>query len=148
MADYPLINGRKYDHSSAEIQIGDTLYTGIEAINWSQTLAPGNGRGTRAEKLYRTTGEHDATGDFSLPLEDYAELIAALGPGYMAQDFTIVVNYSNEGQNNTNVQLVACRITEEGGGSESGGDPAMVEVSLDIMRVVTNGILPVPNMLT
>lgn len=148
MAEYPLINGRKYDHSSAEIQAGNTIHTGISSISWTQSLEPGAVRGTRAEKLARTTGEHDAEGSLSMPLEDYAELIAELGDGYMAQNFDIVVTYSNEGANVTTVRLVACRISSEDGGSESGGDAAMVEVSLDIMRVETNGLKAVPNMLT
>lgn len=147
MATYPLVNDRKYDHSSAEIQIGATLFTGIESIEWSQSLEPGIVRGTRPEKLARTTGEHDAEGGFALPLEDFTELIAALGDGYMATSFNIVVNYSNEGQNNTNVQLIGCRITEHAGGSETGGDPTMEEITLDIMRVTINGLNAVPEQL-
>lgn len=145
---YPLINGRKYDHSSAEVQLRDKLHTGVTALNWSQSLEPGLVRGTRPEVIARTTGEYEAEGDFSMPLEDYAALIADLGDGYMAISFNIVANYSNEGQNNTKVELVGCRITGEEGGSEEGGDPAMVEVSLSIMRVEVNGRRAVPGMLT
>jgi len=147
MATYPLINGRKYDHSSVEIQIGSTLFTGIESLEWTQTLEPGQVRGSRAEKLARTTGEHDAEGSFSLPLEDFAELIAELGDGYMQVPFNLVANYSDEGSNVTNVQLIGCRITEHTGGSETGGDPAMEEVSIDVMRAEINGLRPVIGML-
>jgi len=147
MADYPLINGRKYDHSSAEIQIQDTIYTGISAIGWDETLTPGIVRGTAAQKLARTVGEHDAEGSLSMPLEDFAELIAALGDGYMGVPFDIVANYSNEGQANTKVELLGCRITNQSGGSEAGSDPAMVEKSLDIMLIQINGLTAVPNAL-
>lgn len=147
MAQYPLINGRKYDHSSIELQIADTIYTGVESLEWTHSLAPGVVRGTRPEKLARTTGEYDAEGSFSMPLEDYTELIAELGDGFMATSFDIVANYSNEGANNTNVVMVGCRITEESGGSETGGDPAMIELSLDVMRIEINGIRAVPEML-
>lgn len=145
---YPLINGYKYSHASAEIQIGDKLYTAITAIDWSETLEPTAMRGTRPEKIARTLGEHDAEGSFSIPLEDFAALTAALGPGYMGKNFNIVVNYSNEGEQLTKVELIGCRITEHSGGSEEGGDLAIEECSIDIMRIAINGVLAVPGMLT
>jgi len=148
---YPLINGRKYDHSSVEIQISTAtvskLYMGVTSLEWSQTLEPGMIRGTRPEKIARTTGEHDSEGGFSLPLEDFAALVGDLGNGYMAIPFNIVANYSNEGQQNTKIELIGCRITGHDGGSEEGGDPALEEVSIDVMRIEINGVRPVPGML-
>lgn len=105
-------------------------------------------RGTAAQKLARTTGEHDAEGGFTLPLEDWGELIATLGDGYGGVPFAITVTYSNEGQNLTTVELLGCRITGHSGGSESGGDPTMEEITLDIMEVKTNGLRMFPGALT
>jgi hypothetical protein len=145
---YPVVRGVRYDHASAEISVNGTIFVGIESIEWTETLEPGIIRGTRPEKLARTLGEHDAEGSFSMPLEDANALIQGLGNGYMATVFDVVINYSNQGQNNTNVVLVGCRITEAGGSSEAGGDPTMVEFSIDIMRVEVNGLRAVPGMLT
>ncbi len=147
MPVYPLVNDIKFDHSSAEIQIGATLFTGIESIEWSESLEPGIVRGTVAQKLARTAGEHDAEGGFALPIEDFGELIATLGEGYGGVSFNIVVTYSNEGQNVTTVELIGCRITEHSGGSEAGGDPTMEEISIDIMEVKHNGLRMFPGAL-
>ena len=147
MSENPLIGRHLFDHSSAEIQVGDTLFTRISAVDWTESLEPGIARGTHPQKLARTTGEHDSDGSFTMPLQDAQELMAALGEGFMGVDFDIVVNYSNEGQNLINVVLIACRITEQSGGSETGGDPAEIEFSIDIMRVEIDGLSAVPGVL-
>ena len=146
-AAYPIIRGTRFDHASAEISVNGTIFVGIESIDWSETLEPGIIRGTRPEKLARTLGEHDCEGSMTLPIEDAMSLIDGLGDGYMAVVFDIVLNYSNQGLNNTNVNLIGCRIKEHSTSSESGGDPVMVEFSLDVMRVEMNGRLAVPGML-
>lgn len=147
MSDNPLVNRALHDHSSAEIQIRDQIFTRISAIDWTESLEPGIARGTHPQKLGRTTGEHDADGSFTMPLEDASELITALGDGWGGVDFNIVVNYSNEGENLINVVLWHCRITEWSGGSETGGDPAEVEFSIDIMYVEKDGLMMVPGAL-
>ena len=89
MADYPLVNGQKVSFASIEIKIGTLLLTGFTDLSYSQTLEPGIFRGTRPEKLARTIGEHNIEGSFTLVKDEYLELIASLGNGYMQTPFDI-----------------------------------------------------------
>ncbi len=144
MADYPLVNGQKVSFASIEIKIGTLLLTGFTDLSYSQTLEPGIFRGTRPEKLARTIGEHNIEGSFTLVKDEYQELIAALGNGYMQTPFDITNTYSEI--NSTTLMtdvLTGCRITSEEDSHSQGTDALVVACDLDIMKMTRNGLLPI-----
>ena len=149
MADYPLINGNKYDWSSVELDIGDAgIFTGVKEITFTHSLEPGVVRGTRAEMIGRTRGEYTAEGSMVVYAEEYSEIITALGDGYMEASFSITSTYSD-----TNVpvqvnRLIGCRITNVEGGGSQGTDPLEVSLDLSIFRVETGGLNAVSGILT
>jgi hypothetical protein len=149
MASYPLINGLKYDYSSIEIDIGDIgIFTGVKEISFTHSLEPGEVRGTRAELIGRTRGEYSAEGSMVVYSEEYAEIIKALGDGFMEKAFSITITYSD-----TNVpvqvnRLIGCRITNMEGGGSQGTDPLEVSLDLSIFRVETGGLNAVSGILT
>ena len=149
MADYPLINGNKYDWSSVELDIGDAgIFTGVKEITFTHSLEPGVVRGTRAEMIGRTRGEYTAEGSMVVYAEEYSEIITALGDGYMEASFSITITYSD-----TNVpvqvnRLIGCRITNVEGGGSQGTDPLEVSLDLSIFRVETGGLNAVSGILT
>lgn len=153
MADYPLINGHKYDFSSISIDLGSQggIVVGIKEITFSHSLEPGIVRGTRAEKLARTRGEYDAEGSIVFYAGEHEEFVAALSQnnsvGYMEQSFDITLSYSTPNQPTMSVKLFGCRITSEEGGGSQGTDPLEVSCDLNIMRVQTNGANPITNQL-
>ncbi len=144
MADYPLVNGQKVSFASIEIKIGTLLLTGFTDLSYSQTLEPGIFRGTRAEKLARTIGEHNIEGSFTLVKDESLDLIASLGNGYMQTPFDITNTYSEI--NSTTLMtdvLTGCRITSEEDSHSQGTDALVVACDLDIMKMTRNGLLPI-----
>lgn len=143
MADYPKINGQIYSFASIEIKVGTTVFTGFTDLSYTQTLEPGDFRGTRPEKLARTIGEHNVEGSFTLVKVEYQELIAALGNGYMEIEFDITANYSEVNSPITTDVLTACRITSEEDSHSQGTDALVVACDLNIMKMTRNGLLPI-----
>lgn len=148
MATYPLINGNKYDYSSIEIDIDGTLFTGVKEISFTHGLEPGEVRGTRAELIGRTRGEYTAEGSMVVFSEEYAEIIAALGDGFMEKSFPITITYSDTNVPTQVNRLIGCRITSVEGGGSQGTDPLEVSLDLSVFRVETDGLNPVSGMLT
>jgi len=147
MATYPDVQGRAHEHSSAEIQLNGRIFTAISAVDWDESLTPVKGRGTRPEPLYRTLGEYDCEASITMPLKEYAEFIAFLGDGYGGVSFNVVITYSDEGVDPTTVKFIGARVENPSGGSETGGDPVMIEIGLNVMRIEMNGLVMVPGML-
>ena len=148
MATYPLINGNKYDYSSIEIDIDGTLFTGVKEVSFTQGLEPGEVRGTRAELIGRTRGEYSAEGSMVVYAEEYAEIIAALGDGFMEKSFSVTMTYSDTNVPTQVNRLIGCRITNVEGGGSQGTDPLEVSLDLSVFRVETDGLNAVSGMLT
>ena len=148
MADYPRINGHVYSFASIEVSVGQTIFTGFTEITYTQTLEPGIFRGTRSEKLARTRGEHNVEGSFSLVKDEYQELIAALGEGYMEESLEFTVNYSELLQPTVTDVLTGVRITSEEDSHSQGTDALVVACDMDILFMTRNGVLPIVGQLT
>lgn len=138
MASNPVINGVVYDHSSIDINIDGVRKLQISEISYSQTLEPGKLRGAAAKVLARTRGEYDAEGSFKISKAEGAEIVAALGNGFMTKSFTITCSYSEFGQGILTDVLEGCRITKIED-SSSGTDATMQTYSLHIMNLKLNG---------
>src|SRR5574343_810760 len=114
---YPLVNGLPYDFSSVEIITPIGIVNAIKEITYSDTLAPGKVRGTRAQVIGRTRGKYDAEGSLSIYKAEWEDLIAKLAPisglvGFMEVTFPIVVNFSEFFEPRRPNVLHGCRITK------------------------------------
>ncbi len=143
MADYPLINGHAYSFSSIEVKVGAQVFTGFTDVSYTQTLEPGDFRGTRPEKLATTIGEHYVEGSFTLVKSEYQEFIEALGEGYMTTLFDITNTYSEVNQPLITDVLIGCRITSEEDSHSQGTDALVIACDLNIMKMTRNGLLPI-----
>ena len=138
-------NGHTYDHSSTQTSIGDVgVAINIEEINYSDSLEPGERRGTSPYVTETTRGEYSAECDFTLSLEDGAILIAALGNGFMEQRFQIVNSYAEEGSDTITDTLSKLRITGVELTSSRGGGPIMRKFTCHVQDpILWNGFTPV-----
>jgi hypothetical protein len=144
-----LINGLVYDFSSISIQIATpvpTFITRISAIGWEQSLTPGVLRGASAHKLGRSRGTYESSGTMTIYLEEWRIFRAALAAapipplaGFMEKSFMATVTHA-EGTGLPMVDVLnGCRITNESRAYQNGGDALMVDLSFDIMRILSDG---------
>ena len=152
MADYPLINGLKWDWSSAEISInagagGSQTFIGIKELSWTESLEPGIVRGTSAQKLARTRGEHDAEATMVMYTEDAMEFLSTLGDGYGEVSFDITCSWSGPGTPTKTARLEGARIVSKEGGGSQGTDPLEMSFDLDVLKVLEDGLSMVANSL-
>lgn len=146
---YPLINGNRYDWSSAEINVAGRLIN-VKEITYSQTLEPGIVRGNRAQVVGRTRGPLDAEGNMVLYKLEFQELIAALqalgastGAGFMEQSFDVVANYAEAGSPVITDTLRGCRLKKHEDTGSEGGEPLAVSCDLHIMMILPGGLPPI-----
>lgn len=155
MADYPLINGHKHDHSSIEINVitadGDPrIFVAVSEITYRQGLTPGEVRGTAAQLLALTKGVlSKGEGTLVMPKEDAQELRAALGQGYMEAAFQITINYSALNSATITDELLGVRLTEEETSSSAGSeDPVNDSLSIAYVGGTRGGLSPVTPLAT
>lgn len=150
MATPALVNGVAYDYSSISIDFGgggdlSLLFT---EISYSQALEPGGLRGTHAQLLARTRGEHSAEGSVTVYLATYYEILDKLGDGYMEKEFDVTVTYADTGQPTKTDVLHRCRITNEDKNHAQGPDALIVPLDLSIIMIKVDGKYPISNALT
>jgi hypothetical protein len=146
MADYPLVNGVRYDYSSCEIVVAGVTVIGVKSVNYKHALKPGTVRGTSAQKNGRTRGQYEPEASFTMYKQEADELIERLGAGYMEISFDMVIHYADEGQPVKTTRVVGCRIADESDEHEEGTDALVTKFELDVMAVVKNGIAPIRNL--
>lgn len=147
MATFPLINGHRFSWSSIEINVNGTLIRAIKEISYSNNLEPGEMRGTHAQKGGRTRGELKPEASMTIYLEEYNELIKALGQGFLERQFDIVVSYSEKNAATVTDKIIGARIKKPEKSFSSGTDALAVKCDLDIMFVIENGLSPIDNAL-
>lgn len=150
MADYPLIQGHKHDHSSIELNVitpdgAPRIFVAVSELSYKQGLTPGEVRGTAAQLLAMTKGVlTKGEGTMVMPLEDAQELRDALGDGYMEVPFGITVNYSAFGLPTITDELVGVRIVDDESSSSGGSeDPVNVTFTLNYIGGTRGGKSPV-----
>lgn len=146
MATYPLINGVRYDFSSIEARIAGQLFLGFKEISYNETLEPGEVRGTSAQLLARTRGEYKAEGSVTLFKQEWAELLALLGNGYLEVVFPIVVHYADTAMPVITDNLVGVRLKGGDNAHSQGTDPLVVKSDLHIMYIKQAGLKPLTNL--
>jgi hypothetical protein len=131
--DYPVINGHVYDHSSVEINIMGTIFTGVKEISYSDELEPGEARGTRPNALGFTVGEHKAEGSMTVYLADWRGMLQRMGNGWGKTPINITVNYTDEFGDTITDRLRQVRISKREKSSSAGADPIEVKLDLKIL---------------
>lgn len=143
----PLINGKLYSKSSAEVKLNGSRYTGFKAVDYKDKLTPGWAKGNQAERVGRTLGEQEADGSMEMYRDRFDTLINELGDGFGAVEFDIVVSYTEGGVTVTDT-VEGCRIMEAGGGFTDSADPLTIKIPLSIHRVSWNGKYIAPRVST
>lgn len=144
MANYPLINGHRYDFSSIDFRYqtptGVMVRTvGIKEISYSDSLEPGKVRGNHAQNVGRTRGEYSAEASITLYKQEFDEMIALMGTGYGEKYFDISVSYAEAGSPTKTDLVTGNRIKRvENSGSE-GNEALIVKVDLDPSDVYRDG---------
>jgi len=142
---YPLVNGVYHAFASVEIKWNGVIYVGVKSINYDQQLVPTKVRGAHAEAIGRTRGDLDANGDFELYLQQANQLITDLGAGYMEKVLGTTVTYSENGLDTITDELVSIRIQQISDGHSQGTDALTKKFTLNIMKVLHNGLEPLLN---
>lgn len=140
LPSYPLINGKRFDHSSIVLTVLGKPYLGVRELNYSMELTPGEVYGTSAQKLGRTRGQAKPDGSLTVYREDFGDLITLLQAsrgatmGFMEVEFLVNVTYQ-EGIFIQSDSLVGCRIKKVDMNSSQGSDALLVKCDLDIMDI-------------
>lgn len=145
----PQVNFLRYDWSSVEIVLAGQRFYGVKEISYSDTLTPGEVRGTGQIRKGVTIGEYKAEASATLFKQEAQQLISALGSdgtGFMEILFDVVVSLSETNAPVITDTLRNCRITkcEDSGGS--GADPIAVKLSLNLEYILHNGFQPITNL--
>lgn len=140
---YPLINGKRRDFSSLELVVSGLIFTGVKAVDYSDSLEPGIVYGTGALPIGTTRGQYKAQGSITLYRAEFDALIATLGDAYMEKYFDVVASYADDGDSAVTVDtLVGCRIKNVGNSHSSGGDALEMKIDLHVHYIKRNGTAP------
>jgi hypothetical protein len=139
---YPEVNNRTYSFASVEIDIDGTIYTAVKSINYSDSLEPGELRGTAVHALARTAGEYKAEASFEVSLAEAKLIREKVGDGYMLKSFPITVTFTEDNEETHKHELVGCRMKKNDNSNQSGSDPTMEKIDLHVMYIKRDGLLP------
>lgn len=144
MATYPNINWVAYDHSSCAIRLDGIIEKRVDDISYSHGVEGINKQyGTSRQPISRTRGQY-VPGEVSvtLHLSAWNELRARFGTAFMEKVFDVIVEYKEDGEAFVKDTLKGCKITNVNKSSSPGGDHVVVELTLDCMYVLENGVVP------
>lgn len=138
---YPLINGHRYSAVSCEFTISGLRLLGIQEMNYSDSLEPGEIRGTTPYPIGTTAGMYKAEGDMSMPELEWNVLMAKLGNGYGEIPQIIQIIMAESGVQANKHELVGCRIKKVGHGFKvDSSDALMVKIDLRPSYILRNGL--------
>lgn len=143
MATFTVINGKAYSHSSCEIRIDDVATPFIKEISYTDTLEPGEVRGTSAQLLSRTRGDYKAEASLTFSSRGAAEECRERwGDGWMEREFSVVITMKEDDMSTIVDTLVKCRVKKSETGSSQGADPNEEQWDLHPMYILKNGWSP------
>lgn len=142
---YPLINGHRYSWTSVEIGLGQSgiIVRGIASIDYGDQLTPGKLRGTGPNVVGRTRGEYEADAEIEMYRLEWENLKSQLGNGgvgFGETGFPITVSFGEANQPVVTDTIEGCRVTKVRTGGAEGSDPTKVKISLDVHRILHNGV--------
>ena len=144
---YPLVNGVRHSWSSIESRVNGSIVLGITEVNYSPTLEPGEVRGAGPRVIAHTLGQASYEGDFTILLEEFNALVAALGDAWMTRTFDIIITYDESGSGLSTIvdTLSGCRITKVEASNSSGSTDASVrKCTIKYLGLLLNGVDPMP----
>ena len=147
---YPMIQGVRFDHSSCDIKLAAVSFLGVKSIDWKDEKKPGKVYGTSAQKLGRTRGIYDASGNLELWYAEalnFEALLVQLFPnvGLFEIVFPIdVTRVAEGGIGPFTTNLVGAMITDRSDQTAQGGnEPHSKKYALDLMYIIENGVPPI-----
>jgi len=147
MATFTKINGKAYSHSSIEVQLNGKSYPFVKEVTYSDSLEPGEVRGTSAQLLSRTRGDYKAEASLTLYKGAAQELLDDLGDAFMEKEWDLVVTRKEEDMSTIIDTVVKCRIKKHESGSSQGADPNEVKLDLHPFYILWNGYSPIANLI-
>lgn len=147
----PLINGNRYSFASIELRLLGQRYYGVKSINYSDSLEPGEVRGTDPQLIGRTRGKYSADASIEMYLREFddfssklASLAASVGlpsaTGYMEVPFDVIVSYAEDGAPVITHEIIGARIKKSDHSNTEGSDAISVKNDLHVMVIVKNGV--------
>ena len=149
-AQYPDINGVRFDYSCVTVSLNAKSFRGIKSVNYNDSLEPGDVFGTGAQRIGRTRGQYKADGSIEFYEEEWRDFLASIpkGVGTMEVVFPVSVAYARrQGDPTHEDKLIGCRIKKIDDARQEGTEALTVKVDLDIMRVERSGRDPLTQML-
>ncbi len=142
------VKGFEYSFASVKLKADDQDIEGLKSIEYSNEIDRGMVRGTGMQVKGMTRGQAKASAKITFStLGAYQAFIAHLGNGYMERSFDIVVSY-REGTETPIItdEVVGCRFKKPQRKAAQGTDSLEVDVDLDVMYCIENGLLPFEGM--
>ena len=143
---YPLVNGVRYSFASIELVVAGKRILGAKEIAYTETLEPGEIRGTSSQILGRTAGDYSVEGSCTLYREEWDDLLDTLGEGYLRKSFDVTVTYADEGAPTKTDNLVGCRIKSVEQSNSQGTDGLEVQLQLHVMYLLRDERAGIPNL--
>lgn len=145
--DFPLINGNRYSFASLVLWINGAPFVGFKEIAYDQSLTPGQVRGAHSQLLGRTRGKLESNASATMYKEEWLEVLATLGDGYMEATLQLAVTYSENGKPPVMDTLHGLRIQKHEDSHSEGEDPTEVKLEFSVMWIELNGNKPLKKML-
>lgn len=143
---YPLVNGKRLSWARIKISLdkaGGEIF-GYKAISYKNAITRGKVRGHGRQILGLTDGDLDSDASITMLEEEWRELVAVLGDGYMDTPFTITISYLLDTKTYTDT-IVGAQIKEDARDHKQGPDGFEVQVPLDCLYVKLQGLNPINN---
>jgi hypothetical protein len=149
---YPLLNGFRHSNAQAEARVNGNIVLGITEANYTVT---GNQQSVYAQgalPIGQTMGKFEFKADVSMLIEEFHQLIAALGEGFMLVPIDFVFTYDNPGGGLSVIvdTVIGARITsvENAGWSAGSSDAITKKLELLPAAILFDGKRPGPAQLT
>lgn len=141
-----MINGTTYDYENIRIDVDGFEDIGIRSINYEDTVETEKQFGAGREAIDATEGVYEAQdGTMTMLWYAYRNMIERMGNGNMSKSnrFDISVSFAHEGEETQTDTLERCRIIGKARDHEQGPEGLEVEVTIQIMKILENGIDPI-----
>lgn len=146
---FPTIQGLDYGFSSIRLASSGIPFpiAGIKDFSYSQTLKPGEARGTSSQVQSWSRGTYNAKGSITFYKSQYQAALAQLntaaaaqGLGYMEAEFDWTASFYELAVGLTTDELLSCRITDDSDQHSEEGGVLVVKVEIVIKQLLRNGI--------
>ena len=143
---YPLVIVVRDSFASIELVVACKRILGAKESAYTETLEPGEIRGTSSQILGRTAGDYSVEGSCTLYREEWDDLLDTLGEGYLRKSFDVTVTYADEGAPTKTDKLVGCRIKSVEQSNSQGTDGLEVQLQLHVMYLLRDERAGIPNL--